>query len=98
MMLAPRIAARERGRRQAITRHRHELVALQPQQARGVTGDQSPHGVEQTRVPIAGADRRRQILSDVEEHLQRRTKSLLFRQHGVKSSTPVGRLNHNTRR
>ena len=87
-MLAPRVAPRQRRRRQPVAGHRHELVALEPEQARGVARDQPPHRREQPRVAVGRRQRRREIAGDVEEDFERLTQLLLIRQRVAIPSTP----------
>ena len=85
-MLAPRVAPRERRHGRGRSRHRHEVAAIEPQQAGGITGDQPPHQREQAPITVGRRQRRRRIAGDIEEHFERLVV-LLIRQRCCHWST-----------
>jgi hypothetical protein len=78
-MLAPRVAPRKRRHGEAVAGHWHEIAAIEPEQAGGITGDQPPHRREEAPITVGRRQRRRQIAGDIEEHFERLTV-LLIRQ------------------
>jgi hypothetical protein len=63
-------ATRRRRRNQTVSRNRNQFRSFEPQQTRGIAGNQTAYDVQQSRISILGNERRRQIPSDFEEGLQ----------------------------
>jgi hypothetical protein len=69
-MFTPVEAVCHRGRNQTVCGNWNELPSFKPQQARRIAGNQSAYDVQQTRIPILGHERGRQIPSDFQQSLQ----------------------------
>jgi len=71
-VLAAVVASRERRLYEAVGRHRHEFLSLEPQQARRVAGDSAADRREQPRVAVLGRERGRQVARDIKQRRDRR--------------------------
>ncbi len=70
-VLAARVALHDGLGREPHGRQRHQRLALEPQQARRVVGDEPAHRREQPLVPVGGGEGRREVAGDVQEGGQR---------------------------
>lgn len=71
-MLAAREAGAERLGHEPARGSRHQVVALEPKQARGVARDEPGDGVEEARVAVLGRERRGQVAGDREQRVELR--------------------------
>jgi hypothetical protein len=66
-VVAAGIAASEGLRREAVARHRHEVLSLEAEQAGGVVGDDAADGGEETGVTVPRREGGGEVPGDLEQ-------------------------------